>query len=96
MIRLNAFFELKSDKDTQVLAATMLAKDLVAQSRQDDGCIDYDFFKSTTRPGVMMFCETWRDQAALDAHSASAHFLSLVPQIEALTKNGMHLNRFEI
>lgn len=43
----------------------------------------------------MMFCETWKDEEVLKAHMASAHFTRLVPEIEALTKNGLKLEKFE-
>ena len=44
----------------------------------------YDTFVSATRPEVLMICETWRDQAALDAHSASAEFKRYVGELERL------------
>ncbi|MBQ8046307.1 MAG: antibiotic biosynthesis monooxygenase [Prevotella sp.] len=92
MIRLNAFFEVNQGAEAQVLA---LGKELVEASLKDKGCVAYDLFCSTTRPQVMMFCETWQDDEALAAHSSAEHFTRIVPQIEALTKAGMHLNRFE-
>jgi quinol monooxygenase YgiN len=42
-----------------------------------------------------MFCETWTDQASLAAHMDSTHFKRIVPLIEALTANGMKLEKFE-
>ena len=54
------------------------AKALTAVSLTQDGCVAYDVFESATRPGVLMICETWRDQAALDAHSASEPFKKYV------------------
>lgn len=87
MIRLNAFFTLKSAADAdQVLA---LAKELISYSRKDEGNIAYDIFCSGTNPLVMMFCETWSDQASLDRHSQSDHFTRLVPAIEAFTESGL-------
>lgn len=81
MIRLNCFIQVEESKCEQVLA---LAKELVAASLKDEGCIAYDIFESSTRRDVMMICETWKDAASLDAHSKSAHFTTLVPQIESL------------
>ena len=71
MIRLNCFFRIKEGKKNEVLEA---AKRLTAESLKQDGCIAYDIFESATRPDVLMICETWRDQQALDAHSESAVF----------------------
>lgn len=93
MIRLNVFFEKKEEADAAQLDA--LCKELVEKSLQDNGNVAYDYFKSATRPGVGMICETWKDAEVLKVHMASAHFTSLVPQIEALTKNGLKLEQFE-
>lgn len=71
MIRLNCFIKVSEENRTAVLEA---AKTLTAASLQQDGCIAYDIFESATRHNVMMICETWRDQAALDAHSNSQVF----------------------
>jgi len=43
----------------------------------------------------MMFWETWESNEALQEHSESKHFKLLVPLIEVLTEDGMHLNTFE-
>lgn len=75
MIRLNCFIQVSPDKRDTVLEA---ARSLTATSVAQDGCIAYDIFTSATRPDVMMICETWRNQAALDAHSASDEFVRYV------------------
>lgn len=90
MIRLNCFIQVEESKREQVLA---LAKELVAASLKDEGCIAYDIFESSTRRDVMMICETWKDAASLDVHSKSAHFTTLVPQIESL--GSLKLEQFE-
>ena len=90
MIRLNVFIQVSEANRAQVLDA---AKDLVAQSLKDNGCVAYDIFESATRPDVLMICETWADQPSLDAHQKSAHFTTLVPRIESLGE--MKLEKFE-
>lgn len=90
MIRLNCFIQVEESKREHVLA---LAKELVAASLNDEGCIAYDIFESSTRRDVMMICETWKDAASLDAHSKSAHFTTLVPQIQNL--GSLKLEQFE-
>ena len=73
MIRLNAFIKVKDEnRRDEVLAA---ARRLTEASLKQEGCIAYDIFESATRRDVMMFCETWRDQAALDAHATSDVFV---------------------
>ena len=65
MLRLNCFIQVSNENRAEVLAA---ARRLTEASLKQEGCVAYDIFESATRP------ETWRDQAALDAHSASAEF----------------------
>lgn len=90
MIRLNAFIEVDAAKRAEVLT---LAQELVAKSTKEEGCIAYDIFESATRPEVLMFCETWKDTAALDAHSKTEHFTTIVGQLQTLCK--LKLERFE-
>lgn len=62
-----------------------LACELVRESRKEPGCLGYTLNRSRSDPRVHAFIECWADQAALDAHGASAHFQRLVPQFAALT-----------
>ncbi|WP_300725979.1 putative quinol monooxygenase [uncultured Bacteroides sp.] len=89
MIRLNVFIQVKDENREAVVSA---AKELVAASLKDNGCVAYDLFESATRKDVLMICETWKDEASLDAHSASAHFTTLVPKIESLA--AMKIEKF--
>ena len=81
MIRLNVFIQV-SDENRSALIE--IAEDLAAASLDDLGCVAYDLFESTTRYGVLMICETWTEEAALDAHINTTHFKTLVPKIQEL------------
>ena len=89
MIRLNVFIQVDEKNHDAVVAA---AKELVAASLKDQGCITYDLFQSATRPDVLMICETWADAASLSAHEAASHFTTLVPRIQSLA--AMKLEKF--
>jgi len=57
---------------------------LVAPTRAEKGCINYDLHQSQTDPAVFVFYENWTSQAALDAHTQSPHlqaYLKLIPEI---------------
>ena len=90
MIRLNVFIQVEKQNYDQVVS---IAKDLVAASQKDNGCVAYDLFQSTTRQDVLMICETWKDAASLAAHEQAAHFTTLVPKIQELA--AMKLEKFE-
>lgn len=81
MIRLNCFVEVSAENHPAALAA---AKDLTAASLQQEGCVAYDTFESSTRPLIFMICETWKDEKALAAHAASAEFKKYVGEIQRL------------
>ena len=89
MIRLNVFIQVNESNRNAVLET---AKELVAQSLNDKGCIAYDIFESATRKDVLMICETWKDEEVLAAHSKSRHFILHVGKIEKLAK--MKLEKF--
>lgn len=81
MIRLNVFIQVSPENRAALIEA---AKELVAASIRENGCIAYDIFESATRKDVLMICETWTDEASLDVHSKSAHFIALVPKLKEL------------
>ena len=81
MIRLNCFVSVKAENKAEVLEA---CRRLTAASLKQEGCIAYDIFESATRPDVLMFCETWRDQEALDAHATSEVFIKETTLIHSL------------
>ncbi len=89
MIRLNVFIRVAESQRTAVVAA---AKELVAASLGDKGCVAYDLFESTTRRDVLMICETWQDAASLAAHEQADHFTTLVPRIASMAE--MKLEKF--
>lgn len=50
------------------------------------------FFESSTRPDVLMICETWKDADALSIHEQTAHFVSYVGKMKELSE--MKLEKF--
>lgn len=90
MIRLNVFIQVSDSNRAAVLEA---AKELVACSLQDKGCIAYDIFESATRKDVLMICETWENAEALTIHEKANHFVTLVPKIQGLAS--MKLEKFD-
>ena len=74
MLRLNCFISVAADKRDEAIA---LATELTEASRKEAGCIAYDIFCSATRPDVLLICETWADEAALEAHTLTEHYKRL-------------------
>lgn len=81
MIRLNIFMTVSERHHAEV---RMIADQLIEASLKDPGCKGYDFFQSITRPEVMMICESWDSEDALQAHQQTDHFKRLVPLLHTL------------
>ena len=64
------------------LASLLMA--LVAPTRAEAGCINYDFHIDAADPCVFVFYENWTDRAALDAHLAMPHLQPLFSQLDRL------------
>ena len=93
MIRLNCFFQANAESETAYKDALRAAVALTEKSRKHAGCVAYDVFQSATRSDVFMICETWKDQEALDAHSATPEFAKYVAEIQACGQ--LKLEKFE-
>jgi quinol monooxygenase YgiN len=51
---------------------------LLAPTREEPGCLAYELQNDSEDPRRFLFYEKFKDQAALDAHLATAHFQKLV------------------
>lgn len=61
-----------------------LAGKMVVATRAEEGCVSYELAADDTDDTVFYFIETYKDEAALEAHRATTHFRTYVPQIGAL------------
>ncbi|MGN0136874.1 antibiotic biosynthesis monooxygenase [Anaerotignum sp.] len=57
---------------------------LAEETRKEPGCLSYDLAKDETEDTVFYFIEKYKDEAALEAHRASAYFQTYVPMLGAL------------
>jgi quinol monooxygenase YgiN len=57
-------------------------KMLIAPSRAEDGCLQYDLYEDREKPGHFIFFERWRDAAALAAHAKAPHSVAHGPKVK--------------
>ena len=74
----------KSKKETTAALRTMLL-DMVANSRKEEACIQYDLHESPV-DNTFIFQEEWKDQAGLDLHDQQSYILAFVAQADTLTE----------
>ena len=72
-----ATFQARPGKEAELKKALI---GLVAPTRQEAGCINYDLHISPADPAKFLFHENWVSQAHLDAHLQSPHVQVLLPR----------------
>ncbi|MBA2735620.1 MAG: antibiotic biosynthesis monooxygenase [Pyrinomonadaceae bacterium] len=84
------FARLKVKKGTEdELKRAALA--IVADSRSEDGCLNYDFHQSLEDSTVFTWHETWANKSALDAHFKMPYFAELGAQVKDITDEPLQL-----
>ena len=69
---------------------------LVAPSRREIGCYQYDLLQNTADPRDFCFVERWQHDKALDEHSATKHASEAVAQLEGLVDSPSDVRRYRI
>ena len=76
-----ATFQAKPGKEVELKTALI---GLVAPTRKEAGCINYDLHASPEDPAKFLFHENWTSKAHLDAHLQNAHVQALLPRMGEL------------
>jgi quinol monooxygenase YgiN len=76
-----ATFQARPGKENELRAALI---GLLAPTRKETGCVNYDLHSSREDPAKFLFYENWTGQAALDAHMQSPHVQNLLPRVNEL------------
>ena len=74
-----AGFQARTGKEADLRAALI---ELLAPTRKEGGCLNYDLHQSPEDPAKFLFHENWTSQAALNAHLQSAHVKALLPRVD--------------
>jgi len=73
-----ATFEARPGKENELRNALI---DLVAPTRLEAGCLNYDLHILPEQPAKFLFHENWTTKAALDAHLQTPHIQNLLPRV---------------
>ena len=65
----------KKGKEVELKQALM---GLLAPTRREEGCINYDLYESRENAGLFYFYENWASGQAIDRHLASPHIQALL------------------
>ncbi len=70
------------------------AQTMMSHSAAEDGCIEYTITAALGQPQFFHIFEQWVDQAALDAHFASAHMGAFQKAIDGVVRE-MKIHKFD-
>jgi len=76
-----AMFQARPGKEAELKNALI---GLVALTRQEAGCLNYDLHSLPEDATRFLFHENWTSQAHLEAHLQSAHLKALLPRVDEL------------
>ncbi len=76
-----ATFEARPGKEAALKKALL---GLLAPTRKEAGCINYDLHVSQESPAKFLFHENWTSKELLDAHLKSPHIAALLPRVDDL------------
>jgi len=76
-----ATFQAKLGKEAELKKALI---SLVAPTRKEAGCLNYDLHVLHEDPAKFLFHENWTSKAHLDAHMQNTHIQVLLPRLDKL------------
>jgi quinol monooxygenase YgiN len=88
-----AMYVAKPGKEEEL--ATVLTA-LIAPSRREIGCYQYDLLRNPSNPRDFCFVERWDDVEALDQHTATAHSKAAQAQVAPLVETAPDIRRYNI
>jgi len=64
---------------------------IVADSRAEKGCLNYDFHQAIDDPTLFFWHETWANKSALDAHFKKPYFAELGAKLKDIAEEPSQL-----
>ena len=71
-------------KNEMIDEAKQAALAIVADSRAEEGCVNYDIHQAIDDPTVFIWHETWKNKAAIDEHFETDFFKDFSAKVEKI------------
>src|SRR5277367_4102712 len=82
ILTLTVAFQARPGKEAELRAALMA---LLAPTRAEAGCINYDLHTASDDPSKLLFYENWASKAHHEAHDKTPHIQSLRARINEIS-----------
>ncbi len=83
MSRLTVVAKVVAKKESVESVKSELLK-LVAPTREEEGCIEYNLHQDNDDPALFIFYENWESAACLEKHITSDHFKAYAGAVDGL------------
>jgi quinol monooxygenase YgiN len=83
-------------KPGQESRVRQLLEGLLAPTRAEAGCINYDLHQSQIDPTLFVFYENWESEAHLDAHARSTHIQSFRKLADETLAEPVQITKWQI
>ena len=84
---------IKPGKETDFIAA---ARSMVEESNKEPGCESYTLYQDPYEKGNFIVVETYKNQAAVDAHFSMPYFKDFGPKISDMTSKPIEIKILDI
>jgi len=81
-------------KEGQLGAFMDYMRDMIALTKQEDGCIAYDIYEAIDGSGEVVMVEIWASQEAFDEHCKTDHFKEFIPGGDVYKVSPPHVRIF--
>jgi quinol monooxygenase YgiN len=83
-------------KKDNILDFIKAAKGMIDNTIKEPGCESYMLYQNPYEPTRLIFVETYKNQAAIDAHFASSYFKDFGPVIKNWLSDSTEIKIYEI
>ena len=77
-------------------AARPLMRKVMEATRNEDGCVEYNYAEDVLDPGLIRVSEVWQSRAQLDAHMVTDHMRVWGEERVALGLSGRAITVYEV
>jgi quinol monooxygenase YgiN len=85
-----------SAKPGQEFRVQQVLEGLLAPTRAEPGCINYDLHQSQTNPALFLFYENWESEGHLEAHARSAHIQAFRKLAEEILAEPVEITKWKL
>ena len=93
MIVVSGVLEIDPHHHEQAVAAGL---EMMAATREEEGCISYAFYADLEQPGVFRVFEEWRDQSCLAKHFETPHMEKFREALQGVGIRGRDIKRYVV